>query len=113
MVSAASIRTSSDSPSGICRKCGSIGGWRKILPGSEIKLAAAQNLLMHAFGRPQGVLGRLGGIIMARMNADFGMWVAGFLEIGPADHVLEVGFGPGAVIQRLSQDLPTALIAGV
>jgi ubiquinone/menaquinone biosynthesis C-methylase UbiE len=68
---------------------------------------------MHAFGRPQGVLGRLGGIIMARMNADFGMWVAGFLEIGPADHVLEVGFGPGVVIQRLSEELPTALIAGV
>ena len=44
-------------------------------------MTAARNLLMRAFGRPQGVLGRLGGIIMARTNAEFGMWVAGLLEI--------------------------------
>jgi ubiquinone/menaquinone biosynthesis C-methylase UbiE len=68
---------------------------------------------MRAFGRPQGVLGRLGGIIMARTNADFGMWVAGLLDIGPADIVLEVGFGPGVVIQRLSRQWPAVVIAGV
>jgi SAM-dependent methyltransferase len=76
-------------------------------------MTVMRNLLMHAFGRPRGALGRLGGIIMARTNADFGMWVAGFLEIGPADHVLEVGFGPGVVAQRLSQQFPAAVVAGV
>lgn len=76
-------------------------------------MTVARNLLLRAFGRPQGLLGRFGGIIMARTNADFGMWVAGLLEIGPVGHVLEVGFGPGVVIERLSQRLPAAVIAGV
>jgi ubiquinone/menaquinone biosynthesis C-methylase UbiE len=66
-----------------------------------------RNILMRMFGRPQGVLGRLGGIIMARMNADCGAWVVGLLEVGQNDSVLEVGFGPGVVIQRLSK-----LVAG-
>jgi ubiquinone/menaquinone biosynthesis C-methylase UbiE len=68
---------------------------------------------MRTFGRPRGLLGKLGGIIMARTNADFGIMVADLLEIEPTDHVLKVGFGPGAVIQRLAQQLPSASIAGI
>ncbi|MGA8436267.1 MAG: hypothetical protein WB713_16085, partial [Methyloceanibacter sp.] len=41
--------------------------------------------------------------MMARMNANCGAWVSDLLKIGPNDNVLEVGFGPGVVIQRLSQ----------
>ena len=59
-----------------------------------------RSILMRMFGRPQGVLGRLGGVIMARMNADCGAWVSDLLKVGPNDSVLEVGFGPGVVIQR-------------
>jgi ubiquinone/menaquinone biosynthesis C-methylase UbiE len=69
--------------------------------------------LMQAFGRPRGILGRLGGMIMARMNADFGVWVAGLLEIGSNDRVLEVGFGPGVVIERLARLALSGHIAGV
>jgi len=72
-----------------------------------------RNLLMRAFGRPQGLLGRLGGIIMTRANADFGAWVVSRLEIGPRDSVLEVGFGPGVVIQRLSVLASAGFVAGV
>jgi hypothetical protein len=36
---------------------------------------------MHAFGRPRGVLGKLGGIIMARTNADFGTWTSNLLGV--------------------------------
>jgi hypothetical protein len=32
---------------------------------------------MNMFGRPRGIMGRLGGAIMARMNKDCGVWVAG------------------------------------
>jgi len=35
---------------------------------------------------------------MARMNADCGVWVSGLLNVGPSDHVYEVGFGPGVII---------------
>jgi len=63
------------------------------------------------FGRPQGALGRLGGIIMARINYDFGVWVIELLEVRPNDRVLEVGFGSGVVIQRMAA--VAACVAGV
>jgi ubiquinone/menaquinone biosynthesis C-methylase UbiE len=76
-------------------------------------MSIGQDLLMRAFGRPQGLLGRLGGVIMARVNADFGDWVSQLLEIRVADCVLEVGFGPGAVIQQISKLAPDGYVAGV
>jgi SAM-dependent methyltransferase len=62
-----------------------------------------RTILMRMFGHPQGALGRLGGIIMARTNEGCGGWVTELLEIGSGETVLEVGFGPGVVIQRLSK----------
>ena len=65
-------------------------------------MSIARSILMRMFGRPHGALGRLGGIIMARTNEHCGAWVVELLEIRPNDHVLEVGFGPGVVIRRVS-----------
>ena len=62
-----------------------------------------RSILMRMFGRPQGVLARLGGVVMGRMNADFGAWVSDLLEVRPNHSVSEVGFGPGVTIQRRSQ----------
>jgi len=50
---------------------------------------------------------------MAHTNADCGAWVTELLEIGPYDSVLEVGFGPGVIIQRLSQLAVAGHIAGI
>jgi ubiquinone/menaquinone biosynthesis C-methylase UbiE len=50
---------------------------------------------------------------MARMNADCGAWVSDLLEVGPNDRVLEVGFGPGVIIQRLAELAAAGGIAGV
>jgi SAM-dependent methyltransferase len=72
-----------------------------------------RNILMRTFGRPQGILGRLGGIIMARTNAGCGAWVTDLLDVGPNDNVLEVGFGPGVVIQRLSKRASAGHVAGI
>ena len=68
---------------------------------------------MRTFGRPQGILGRLGGIIMARTNAGCGAWVTDLLDVGPNDNVLEVGFGPGVVIQRLSKRAQQGMSRGL
>jgi ubiquinone/menaquinone biosynthesis C-methylase UbiE len=68
---------------------------------------------MRAFGRPQGLLGKLGGLIMARMNADCGAWVADLLEVHAGDAVLEVGFGPGVIIQRLASLASPGHVAGI
>jgi ubiquinone/menaquinone biosynthesis C-methylase UbiE len=76
-------------------------------------MSIMRNILMRAFGRPQGVLGSLGGIIMARTNEGCGTWVTDLLEIGPNDDVLEVGFGPGVVIQRLSKLASQGHVAGI
>lgn len=76
-------------------------------------MSIIRTIFMRAFGRPQGLLGRLGGVIMARMNADCGAWVVGLLEVRPGDAVLEVGFGPGVIIQRLADMASSGRVAGV
>jgi len=76
-------------------------------------MSITEAILLRMFGRPQWVLGRLGGIIMARTNKACGAWVAQLLEIAPRDTVLEVGFGPGVVIERLSKLAAAPRVAGV
>ena len=65
-------------------------------------MSILRDIFLRMFGLPQGVIGRLGGLIMARTNEKCGAWVIDLLEIGPRESVLEVGFGPGVVVQRLS-----------
>lgn len=71
------------------------------------------DLMKHMFGVPRGVLGRMGGRFMARMNADCGAWVAGHLHIRVDDKVLEVGFGPGVIIQHLAALAQAGRVAGI
>jgi ubiquinone/menaquinone biosynthesis C-methylase UbiE len=70
-----------------------------------------QIVLRRMFGLPQGFLGRLGGVIMARTNDACGAWVIELLKVAANESVLEVGFGPGTAIRRLSA--LTAHVAGV
>jgi ubiquinone/menaquinone biosynthesis C-methylase UbiE len=72
-----------------------------------------RKLLMGMFGRPKGVLGRLGGVIMARMNRDAAEHVIEVLDVRPDDKVLGVGFGPGVAIQLLLHRVPAGSVAGV
>lgn len=76
-------------------------------------MSVTRNILMRMFGRPRGALGRLGGMIMARMNDGCGAWVTDLLGVAPTDSVLEVGFGPGAAIERLSKRAAAGHVAGV
>jgi ubiquinone/menaquinone biosynthesis C-methylase UbiE len=76
-------------------------------------MSIVRTIFTRAFGQPRGLLGRLGGVIMARMNADCGAWVADLLEVRPGDAVLEVGYGPGVIIQRLAQLSSSGLVAGI
>ena len=70
-----------------------------------------QSLLRRMFGQPRGFLGKLGGIIMARANDACGAWVTELLNVASNETVLEVGFGPGTAIRRLSA--VAAHVAGV
>ena len=70
-----------------------------------------QSVFRRMFGQPRGFLGRLGGVIMARTNDTCGAWVIELLNIASNETVLEVGFGPGTAITRLSA--LAAHVAGV
>ncbi len=72
-----------------------------------------ETLLDRAFGRPSGILGKLGGKLMARMKGTFVGWVVAELDLEPDDHVLEVGFGPGVGIERLAEAVPEGFVAGI
>jgi ubiquinone/menaquinone biosynthesis C-methylase UbiE len=74
---------------------------------------AGCELLMRMFGRPQGLLGRLGGIIMSRVNRDAAAQVVTLLDVRPDDTVLEIGFGPGVGIQLLLERVTRGSVAGV
>lgn len=76
-------------------------------------LGIVGGLLMQMFGRPKGLLGRLGGIILARTKRDFTQWVISSLEVQPDSKVLEIGFGPGVAIQILAAKASTGFVAGV
>src|SRR5262245_7776189 len=72
-----------------------------------------QSLSMRAFGRPKGVLGKLGGVIMAWTNRAIAARVVELLNIQPSDRVLEVGFGPGVGIQLLAEKATSGEVAGI
>jgi ubiquinone/menaquinone biosynthesis C-methylase UbiE len=76
-------------------------------------MSITRRMLLRAFGRPQGVLGRLGGLIMAHTNRDCAAWVIALLGIQPGDAVLEIGFGPGVGIALLGDTTAAGHIAGV
>ena len=76
-------------------------------------MSVVRSVLLRAFGRPKGVLGRLGGIIMARTNQECAAWVIDLLAIHRNDKVLEVGFGPGVGIRLLAGLASAGYVAGV
>ena len=65
------------------------------------------------FAHPRGGLGRLGGHIMARVDAECGVRACELLEIAADDAILEIGFGPGVTIEHLAGLVPAGHVAGI
>jgi SAM-dependent methyltransferase len=65
------------------------------------------------FGRPTGAMGRFVGHLMARKNAYMNELAARVLDVQPRDHLLEIGFGPGAAICLMARKAVEGLVAGV
>ena len=72
-----------------------------------------RRVLMRMFGRPRGVLGRLGGVMMARINRDAAAQVIDMLKVRPGERVLEIGFGPGVGVELVTQRIESGAVAGV
>src|SRR5687767_665560 len=81
--------------------------------GQSVAMRLVESILMRAFGRPMGILGRLGGIIMARTNQWMAQRTIELLDVQPSDRVLEVGFGPGVGIELLACTAASGWIAGI
>ena len=63
--------------------------------------------------QPTGVLGKLAGHLMARMDKPSNEWAISLINIQPNDHLLEIGFGPGIAIKRVSEIASNGFVAGI
>jgi ubiquinone/menaquinone biosynthesis C-methylase UbiE len=61
------------------------------------------------FAKPEGPLGWIAGRMMT--NRDRGEFVLALLDFQPQDRVLEIGFGPGADLRRVSE--MAGFVAGI
>ena len=65
------------------------------------------------FAHPTGWPGHLAGWLMALKNRARNAWTIELLDVRPADHILEIGFGPGWAIQQLTALVTKGMVAGV
>lgn len=69
--------------------------------------------LNSQYRRPSGELGKQVGKEMARNHLPENLWAIRQLAPQPADHILEIGFGPGVGIQELAKHVTRGRIAGI
>ena len=71
--------------------------------------------LVSQFHQPHGLGGRAADWVMAHRgsNRKRNVWAVGLLEVQPADHVLEIGFGPGIAIRELARHATRGAVVGV
>jgi ubiquinone/menaquinone biosynthesis C-methylase UbiE len=72
-----------------------------------------QKMIYAQYRRPAGLLGRWIGRRMARQHIPENEWTVQLLDAQPGDHILEIGFGPGLAIERLSHQIVDGWIAGI
>ncbi|RFU66410.1 class I SAM-dependent methyltransferase [Peribacillus saganii] len=65
------------------------------------------------FCKPEGMLGKLAGKIMAVENRKINRWTLGRLGIMPGDYVLEIGFGPGFSLEEICRKEKNVMVDGV
>lgn len=69
--------------------------------------------ITQQFRRPTGWVGGWMGQLMAVKNRKRSKWVIELLQVQPDDHILEVGFGSGIDIGRVSAIATHGFIAGI
>ncbi|GCE20765.1 class I SAM-dependent methyltransferase [Dictyobacter kobayashii] len=71
------------------------------------------DLLDSAFAHPKGFAGRICAMIMGRATKQRNLWTISLLDLHPDERILEVGFGPGALIHAMATQAPGAFVAGI
>jgi ubiquinone/menaquinone biosynthesis C-methylase UbiE len=72
-----------------------------------------QKYIDSQYRRPRGMVGRWIGRKMLQQHQPENLWTIGLLDVKPADHILEVGFGGGFGIQEVAKHLVTGQVTGV
>lgn len=72
-----------------------------------------QRIIDSQYGRPSGLLGRWIGHRMARQHVPENLWTVSLLDAQSHDRILEIGFGPGLAVEKLSTHVTEGLIAGI
>jgi ubiquinone/menaquinone biosynthesis C-methylase UbiE len=80
----------------------------------EVAMAIWERIAAQ-FGKPTGFPGVLAGKIMANRSSNRERidWAISLLEARPSDRVLEIGFGPGIAIQKLSRIVRQGSVWGI
>ncbi len=69
--------------------------------------------IVRQFAKPTGWIGWCVGRLMAVKNRKRGEWVISLMQVQSADRVLEVGFGPGVDVGRVSAIAVRGFVAGI
>lgn len=69
--------------------------------------------IWQQFSQPTGALGWLVGHLMAFKNRERSEWLMPLLDVQQDDHVLEIGFGPGVDVRRVSAAASGVRVAGI
>ena len=75
--------------------------------------ASCQTGWRSQFARPHGLLGWLAGHLLAVKNRRRSEWVLSLLDTRAGEHVLEIGFGPGVDVLRISELVEHGFVAGI
>ena len=80
---------------------------------SSRRSSAKPSLIQRQFRLPQGSLGRIVGWVMAGENRRMNQMAIDWLDVGPGEDVLEIGFGPGHALELLVERTAARAIAGI
>lgn len=88
-------------------------------PGSIVKTIdgmgalGLHDFISQQFSMPEGMFGRLTGAVMALINHLPNKRAIELLDIAEQDDVLEIGFGPGLALRKMSRLVRSGRITGV
>ena len=74
-------------------------------------IARLLNFNSH-YRQPRGLIGCWIGGRMATQHEPENLWTLDLLNAQPTDHILEVGFGPGAAVEMLAPRVPRGRVSG-
>lgn len=84
------------------QQCGERDGQKDVIAARAFEKRQG-NPLFRAFAAPEGVLGRLAGLVMTRKNVPLNRFAVDLLWPLQGESVLEIGFGPGVALGMLAE----------